>query len=532
MGPAHARAPLARREGRPAHRDGRRLDVSGDRHATRSTRSRRASAICTWAAAPCSAAPSRRRTCCSNPHYGTTTLGQPLAAASLAQPAAGAVGGSAAEHRRLRGRRRVPHCRARRCFPARWRSAPPATSSSRTRPRASPRSRRARSASHVDFSPVADVNNNPRNPVINMRSFGERPDAVGRHGRPPTCAACTRAACSRRSSTFPGTATPTSIRTSGLPIISKPRARARRDRAAAVSRGHRRRRRRRDDRRTSSCPRSTAAPSVPATLSAPIVTGLLRGELGFDGLVYTDSMDMAAVAHALPPGDAAVRAVEAGSDLVVKSPDEPAAVAAIKAAVERGEIPMARLDASVRRILTAKARLGLRPDEARRRSTACPTSSVAARTRPWPSRRVSASITLDQGRARRRATARSPRRRNSVSVGARLSVGLAHRGAEPDVHSRAARAVAARDGRRGVGSDDAGRARSRPRERRRATTRSSSACSSARHQAAGAWIWRRRWRRFSTRSGAPPRRPRSRWSPCSSAIRTSRWVCRTCRRCC
>jgi beta-N-acetylhexosaminidase len=97
----------------------------------------------------------------------------------------------------------------------------------------------------------------------------------------------------------------------------------------------------------------------PATLSAPVVTGLLRGELGFDGLVYTDSMGMDAVARRLSPGDAAVRAIQAGNDVVLHSPDDAAAVAGIKAAVESGQIPVARVDASVRRILRAKARLGL-----------------------------------------------------------------------------------------------------------------------------------------------------------------------------
>jgi beta-N-acetylhexosaminidase len=97
----------------------------------------------------------------------------------------------------------------------------------------------------------------------------------------------------------------------------------------------------------------------PATLSAPIVSGLLRNELKFGGLVYTDSMGMDAIARRMPPGEAAVRAIRAGNDIVLHSPDDAAAVAAIKAAVASGEILTARLDESVRRILTAKARLGL-----------------------------------------------------------------------------------------------------------------------------------------------------------------------------
>jgi beta-glucosidase-like glycosyl hydrolase len=97
----------------------------------------------------------------------------------------------------------------------------------------------------------------------------------------------------------------------------------------------------------------------PATLSKPIVTGLLRGEMKFAGLIYTDSMGMDAVSKRLSPGAAAVRAIQAGNDIVLHSPDDAAAVAGIKAAVEKGEIPIAQIDASVRRVLFQKARLGL-----------------------------------------------------------------------------------------------------------------------------------------------------------------------------
>jgi len=89
------------------------------------------------------------------------------------------------------------------------------------------------------------------------------------------------------------------------------------------------------------------------------VTGVLRGELGFDGLIYTDSMGMAGVAALYAPGAAAVRAVKAGNDVVLHSPDDGAAFAGVKAAVESGEIPRARLDASVERVLRAKAFTGL-----------------------------------------------------------------------------------------------------------------------------------------------------------------------------
>jgi beta-glucosidase-like glycosyl hydrolase len=210
---------------------------------------------------------------------------------------------------------------------------------------------------HVDFAPVVDVNDNPRNPVINTRSFGEDPAAVARLG-----AAYVRGLQSggmlATLKHFPGHGNTDVDSHLGLPIIREPRAELDQVElvpfragiaagADAVMIAH------------IEMPALDPAPETPATLSRPIVTGLLRGELGFDGLVYTDSMSMDAVTKMLPPGEAAVRAVEAGNDVVLHSPDDDAALAAIKAAVEKGEIPAARIDASVGRILRAKARLGL-----------------------------------------------------------------------------------------------------------------------------------------------------------------------------
>src|SRR5439155_20894817 len=101
------------------------------------------------------------------------------------------------------------------------------------------------------------------------------------------------------------------------------------------------------------------SPNTPTTLSQPIVSGVLRREMGFDGIVYTDSMGMAGVTALYKPGDAAVRAIKAGNDIILHSPDDRAAFAGIKAAVQSGEIPVAQLEKSVERILRAKARVGL-----------------------------------------------------------------------------------------------------------------------------------------------------------------------------
>ena len=210
---------------------------------------------------------------------------------------------------------------------------------------------------HVNFSPVADVNNNARNPVINTRAFGESPEAVGR-----LAGAYVRGLHAggmlATLKHFPGHGDTDVDSHIGLPIINQTRERLNLielppfragilSGADAVMTAH------------IQLPALDAGAFSPASLSQPIITGLLRGELKFDGLVYTDSMTMDAVARRIPAGEAAARAIKAGTDFVLQTPDEAAAISAIKAGVASGEIPMAQLDASVRRILRAKARLGL-----------------------------------------------------------------------------------------------------------------------------------------------------------------------------
>jgi beta-N-acetylhexosaminidase len=98
---------------------------------------------------------------------------------------------------------------------------------------------------------------------------------------------------------------------------------------------------------------------TPATLSRPILTGLLRDQMKFDGLIYTDSMSMFAISQNVSPDRAAVLAVRAGADQILHSPDDDAAFRGLKAAAASGEISEVQLNRSVERILTAKARLGL-----------------------------------------------------------------------------------------------------------------------------------------------------------------------------
>jgi beta-glucosidase-like glycosyl hydrolase len=209
----------------------------------------------------------------------------------------------------------------------------------------------------VNFAPVVDVNNNPRNPVINTRSFGEDPALVARLATAYIKGIQAGGAMATLKH-FPGHGDTDVDSHLGLPIIRQPRARL--DQVElppfkagiaagvdAIMTGH------------IEMPSLDPSPNTPTTLSEPIVTGLLRKELGFGGLIYTDSMGMAGVTAQYSAGEAAVRAVKAGNDVVLHSPDEGKAFAAIRDAVKSGEIPQARVDASVERILRAKARLGL-----------------------------------------------------------------------------------------------------------------------------------------------------------------------------
>jgi beta-glucosidase-like glycosyl hydrolase len=99
--------------------------------------------------------------------------------------------------------------------------------------------------------------------------------------------------------------------------------------------------------------------TLPGTLSPKILTGLIREELKFDGIVVTDAMNMAGVASRYTPGEAAVRAVLAGADMVIKSADTDAAISGLREAARSGQLSIARIDQSVTKILRAKAQLGL-----------------------------------------------------------------------------------------------------------------------------------------------------------------------------
>ncbi len=210
---------------------------------------------------------------------------------------------------------------------------------------------------HLNFAPVLDVNNNPDNPIINTRSLGEDPERVAALG-----AAYIRGARSAGLLTtakhFPGhgdTGTDSHVT---LPII--PGDRARLDQIELVPF-----RRAIDAGVDAVMTAHVAAPQIlgpdapPATLSSYFMTELLRDELGFQGVLFTDALDMAAIVERYGAGETAIRALEAGADVLLM-PEEPAlAIEAVVSAVEGGRLDAERIDASVRRLLRLKARTGL-----------------------------------------------------------------------------------------------------------------------------------------------------------------------------
>lgn len=206
------------------------------------------------------------------------------------------------------------------------------------------------------FGPVADLNNNPDNPVINVRSFGEDPRRVAEFVTAAVRGTHEGGALSTVKH-FPGhgdTAVDSHI---GLPTIKADRARLERLELvpfrAAVTAGV-------DSVMTAhiALPLLTGD-ELPATLSPKVTTELLRRELKFDGLVVTDSLGMGAITKGFPGGEASVRAILAGADVALTPPELKASLGALEDAVNSNRLTRERVDESVRRILRAKYRLGL-----------------------------------------------------------------------------------------------------------------------------------------------------------------------------
>ena len=210
---------------------------------------------------------------------------------------------------------------------------------------------------HVNFAPVLDVNSNPENPIINTRSFGESAEEVARLGRAYVRGA-REGGILTTAKHFPGHGDTRVDSHLELPEIRADRARL--DQVelvpfrAAVEEGV-------DAVMTAhiSVPGVLGEGAPPATLAPEFMTELLREELGFSKLLFTDALRMGAITAGYGAGEAAVLAIEAGSDVILVPESVPVAVEAVVEAVEGGRISRERLDRSVRRILDAKARVGL-----------------------------------------------------------------------------------------------------------------------------------------------------------------------------
>ncbi|MEO0731589.1 MAG: glycoside hydrolase family 3 N-terminal domain-containing protein [Bacteroidota bacterium] len=210
---------------------------------------------------------------------------------------------------------------------------------------------------NVSFSPVLDVNNNPNNPVINARSFGEDRYNVTIKGYKYMLGLQENGILASAKH-FPGHGDTGTDSHYDLPVIPHPRARLDslelypfqaliRYGIGSVMAAH------------LQIPALDARQNRPSSLSQPIVKDLLRNEMGFTGLVFTDGLEMQGVTKHYGGGEVEAEAIAAGSDILLLPESTPDAFAAIKRYVSEGKITQEELDQKVRRVLLSKYRLGL-----------------------------------------------------------------------------------------------------------------------------------------------------------------------------
>ncbi|CAG5068438.1 Beta-hexosaminidase [Dyadobacter sp. CECT 9623] len=210
---------------------------------------------------------------------------------------------------------------------------------------------------HINFAPVADVNNNPDNPVISFRSFGENKYKVA-----DKAVAYMKGMQDNGLLTsakhFPGHGDTGTDSHYDLPLIKHDVTRI--DSLemypfkALISNGisgimiaH------------LSIPALDKTPNLPSTLSKPIVTDILRDKLGFDGLIYSDAMNMKGVTKYFPDGKADAMGLEAGMDILEFTEDLNKSISEIKKSIAEGRISQAEIDARCKKVLMAKAWAGL-----------------------------------------------------------------------------------------------------------------------------------------------------------------------------
>ncbi len=210
---------------------------------------------------------------------------------------------------------------------------------------------------NVNFAPVVDINNNPENPVINARSFGESKERVARKG-----IAYMKGMQSQRvlatAKHFPGHGDTDSDSHHTLPMIKHSKKRIEelelypfkaliKEGVGGVMSAH------------LYLPAYTRTNQIASSLSRSVIDTLLRQELGYDGLVFTDGLNMGGVANYQMSSKVDLQAVQAGNDILLLSKDIEAGISAIKSALKNGELSQAQLDESVKRILKAKEWMGI-----------------------------------------------------------------------------------------------------------------------------------------------------------------------------
>lgn len=210
---------------------------------------------------------------------------------------------------------------------------------------------------HFNFAPTVDINNNPKNPVIGFRSFGDNKENV-----------TVKSAAYMRGMIdggvlasikhFPGHGDTDVDSHYDLPKLTFTRQRLDeleiypfkeliKQGASAVMVGH------------MDIPALDNTPNLPSSISKKVVTDLLRNELGFKGLTVTDAMNMKGVTKFFPNGEADILAIEAGHDLLELSENSARAIALVEKSIQSGRLKQADIDARVKRILASKLWLGL-----------------------------------------------------------------------------------------------------------------------------------------------------------------------------
>ena len=210
---------------------------------------------------------------------------------------------------------------------------------------------------HINFSPVVDINTNPKNPIIGNRSFGEDKEAVSSRSL-AFIAGMQEAGVMANAKHFPGHGDTDSDSHKTLPTINfsqqridslelYPYKKLFSKGLSSVMVAH------------LNVPSLDARSNYPSSLSYPIVTELLKEKLGFKGLIFTDALDMKGASNFSNPGEVDLLAFLAGNDVMLMSADVSQGIAALQRAVESGVISEQRLAHSVKKILSAKFKVGL-----------------------------------------------------------------------------------------------------------------------------------------------------------------------------